>query len=140
MSAEDKETGKAEKITITAEKERLSQEEINRMVREADEFAEEDKKVKGKIDARNGLKSYLYNLKNLLDDSEKADNILPGDKKELLDIIDETLNWMEENPKADKDDYAGKQKEVENIANPIKRSFYAGGVGSDGGDNTGDFG
>merc|ERR1739843_23952 len=103
VSAEDKGTGKAEKITITADKER--------------------------IDARNGLESYLYNLKNTLDDDEKgvADNISAEDKKELQDLIDETLDWMDENPEADKEDYDAKQKEVENIANPIMRSFYAGG-------------
>merc|ERR1719445_10190 len=71
VSAEDKGTGKAEKITITAEKGRLSQEEIERMVQEAEEYADEEKKVKERIDARNGLESYLYNLKNTLDDDEK---------------------------------------------------------------------
>merc|ERR1719287_156175 len=68
VSAEDKGTGKAEKITITAEKGRLSDEEIERMVKEAEDYAEEDKKIKDRIDARNGLESYLYNLKNTLDD------------------------------------------------------------------------
>merc|ERR1712127_296441 len=70
VSAEDKGTGKAEKITITAEKGRLSEEDIERMVEEAEKFAEEDKKVKERIDARNGLESYLYNLKNTLEDDE----------------------------------------------------------------------
>merc|ERR1712032_1080250 len=84
VSAEDKGTGKAEKITITAEKGRLSEEEIERMVKEAEEFAEEDKKVKERIDARNGLESYLYNLKNTLNDEEKglSDKISAEDKKE----------------------------------------------------------
>merc|ERR1711964_842359 len=68
VSAEDKGTGKSEKITITAEKGRLSEEEIERMIREAEEFAEEDKAMKDKIDARNGLESYTYNLKNTLED------------------------------------------------------------------------
>ena len=72
VSAEDKGTGKAEKITITAEQGRLSEEDIERMVREAEEFAEEDKKVKERIDARNGLESFLYNLKNTLEDDEKG--------------------------------------------------------------------
>merc|ERR1711957_422700 len=135
VSAEDKGTGKAEKITITAEKGRLSQEDIDRMVRDA----EEDKKVKDRIDARNGLESYLYNLKNTLDDDEKADSISAEDKKELQDIVDETLDWMEENPESEKEDYDAKQKEVENIANPIMRNMYAGGEG--GGDaDEGDFG
>jgi heat shock protein 5 len=129
VSAEDKGTGKAEKITITAEKGRLSEEEIERMVREAEEFAEEDKKVKERIDAKNGLESYLYNLKNTLNDDEKQVNISAGDKKELEDMIDETLDWMEENPEADTDEYAEKQKEVEQVANPIMRNMYAGGAG-----------
>merc|ERR1740125_30076 len=140
VSAEDKGTGKSEKITITAEKGRLSEDEIERMVEEAEEFAEEDKKVKDRIDGRNGLESYLYNLKNTLDDDEKADNISAEDKKELQDIVDETLDWMDENPEADKEDYDGKQKEVENIANPIMRNFYAGGEGGGGDDDMGDFG
>merc|ERR1712194_620355 len=80
-----------------------------------EEFAEEDKKVKERIDARNGLESYLYNLKNTLDDDEKADSISAEDKKELQDIVDETLDWMEENPEAEKEDYDGKQKEVEKV-------------------------
>jgi len=107
VSAEDKGTGKAEKITITAEKGRLSEEDIERMVREAEEFAEEDKKVKERIDARNGLESYLYNLKNTLDDDEKglADKVSAEDKKELQDGIDEILDWLEENPEAEKEDY-----------------------------------
>merc|ERR1712166_1514581 len=67
VSAEDKASGKAEKITITAEKGRLSEEDIERMVKEAEEFADEDAKVKERIDARNGLESYLYNMKNTLD-------------------------------------------------------------------------
>merc|ERR1712011_20029 len=107
VSAEDKGTGKSEKITITAEKGRLSEEEIERMVEEAEQFAEEDKKVKDRIDARNGLESYLYNLKNTLEDEEKgvADSISAEDKKEMQDMIDEVLDWMEENPEADKEDY-----------------------------------
>jgi endoplasmic reticulum chaperone BiP len=144
VSAEDKGTGKAEKITITAEKGRLSEEEIERMVREAEEFAEEDKKVKGRIDARNGLESYLYNLKNTLEDDEKglADNISAQDKKELQDTIDETLDWMDENPEADMEDYQAKLKEVEQIANPIMRNLYSAGAGGEGGaaDDEGDFG
>jgi len=142
VAAEDKGTGKAEKITITAEKGRLSEEDIERMVREAEEFAEEDKKVKGCIDARNGLESYLYNMKNTLDDEEKgvADNISAEDKKELQDLVDEVLDWMDENPEAEKEDFDEKQKEVENVANPIMRQFYAGGADGGADEDMGDFG
>jgi len=138
VGAEDKGTGKAEKITITAEKGRLSEEEIQRLVEEAEKYAEEDKKVKERIDARNGLESYLYNLKNTLDDEETGGNISPGDKKELQDMIDEALDWMDENPESDKEDYDEKRKEVEQIANPIMRDMYAGGAGGD--EDMGDFG
>jgi len=141
VGAEDKGTGKSEKITITAEKGRLSEEEIERMVREAEEFADEDKKVKERIDARNGLESYLYNLKNTLEDEEKgvSDNISPQDKKEMQDMIDEALDWMDENPEADTEEYDEKRKEVEQVANPIMRNMYAGGAGGDEGmDDFGD--
>merc|ERR1712008_662377 len=134
VSAEDKGTGKAEKITITAEKGRLSEEDIERMVREAEEFADEDKLVKERIDARNGLESFVYNLKNTLDDDDKgvADKISPEDMKELQDLMDE-------NPEAEKEDYDDKQKEVENISNPIMRQMYAGGEGGED-EDMGDFG
>merc|ERR1712086_452008 len=150
VSAEDKGTGKAEKITITAEKGRLSEEDIERMVQEAEEFAEEDKKVKARIDAKNGLEGYLYNLKNTLDDDEKglADKLSEEDKEELTTSIDEALDWMDENPEADAEEYSEKQKEGEAIANPIMRELYqgqapgggGGGGDEDGGDEDYDFG
>jgi len=133
VSAEDKGTGKAEKITITAEKGRLSEEDIERMVREAEQYAEEDKNVKERIDARNGLESYVYNLKNQLEDDENglADKISSEDKKELQDMIDEALDWIEKNPDAEKEEYDEKQKEVENVANPIMRNMYSSGAGGE---------
>jgi len=141
VSAEDKGTGKAEKITITAEKGRLSQEDINRMLHEAEQYAEEDKIVKERIDARNGFESYVYNLKNQLEDDENglAEKISAEDKKELQDLIDESLDWMDRNPEAEKEEYDEKQKEVENIANPIMRNMYAGGTGG-ANEDMGDFG
>merc|ERR1719405_27502 len=121
VSAEDKGTGKAEKITITAEKGRLSEEDIERMVREAEEYADEDKKVKERIDARNGLESYLYNMKNTLDDDEKgvADKLSADDKEEI--------------------ENTSKQKEVEAIANPIMRNVYQGAGGPGGGEEEEDY-
>ena len=129
VSAEDKGTKNVEKITITAEKGCLSKEEIDQMVREAEEFAEEDKKMKERIDSKNGLESYVFNLKNQFDDEEKglADKLAPEEKKELLDSIDETIEWIKDNPEAEKEDFESKQKEVENIVNPIMRKMYSGG-------------
>jgi heat shock protein 5 len=138
VSAADKGTGKSEKITITADKGRLSQDEIERMVREAEEFAEEDKKTQGRINAKNGLESFLYNLKNTLEDEEKgiADKIEKAEKDELVSLIDETLDWLEENPEADADEYSEKQKEVEKVSNPIMRKVYGSG-GAPGGGSSG---
>merc|ERR1711975_202775 len=145
VSAEDKGTGKAEKITITAEKGRLSQEEIDEMVRAAEEYAEEDKRVKEKIDARNGLESYLYNIKNMLDDDEKgiSDKLSASDKKELEETIEEAIEWLEENTEAEKEDLDDKQKEVEKIVNPIMKELYQGSGmpgGAGGDDEEFDFG
>jgi len=144
VSAVDKGTNKVEKITITADKGRLSPEDIERMVQEAEEFAEEDKKVQGRIQAKNGLESFLYNLKNTLDDEEKgiADKIEESEKNELVTVIDEALDWLEENPEAETEEFEEKQKEVEKISNPIMKKVYGesggGGGGGDGGDE--DFG
>merc|ERR1711916_23477 len=104
VSAQDKGTGKEEKITITAEKGRLSDEEIERMVQEAEEFAEEDKLMKERIDKRNGLEGYCYNLKNMLEDEEKG----------IADKISEE----------EKEEFEEKKKEVEGIANPIIQKVY----------------
>lgn len=124
VSAEDKGSGSKGGVTITAEKGRLSEDDIKRMVKEAEQFAEEDRKVRERIDARNNLESYLYGLKNTLD--EDGDKISPEDKKELEDIVDETIDWMEANDDADTEDYEEKRTEVERIANPVVRQMYAG--------------
>jgi len=138
VSAEDKGTGKAEKITITSEKGRLSDEEIERMVQEAEQYAEEDRVLKERVDSRNGLESYLYSLKNSLSDESVSSNISPQDKKDVLDLIDEALDWMEDYPEAPKEDLDDRRKEVEQVANPLISQFYAG-ANSDGADSSGDF-
>mmetsp|Transcript_8347 Transcript_8347/g.14180 ORF Transcript_8347/g.14180 Transcript_8347/m.14180 type:complete len:678 (-) Transcript_8347:111-2144(-) len=133
VSAEDKGTGKAEQITITADTGRLSQEDIERMVKEAEEFAEEDKLMKEKITCRNGLESYIYSLKNTIEGDDMEEKFTAQDKKELLDVIDETLDWMDIDIEAE--ECITKRKEVENIANPIMRTMYSGS-----GEGDGDFG
>ncbi|KDO35486.1 luminal-binding protein 2 [Saprolegnia parasitica CBS 223.65] len=131
VSAEDKGTGKAEKITITAEKGRLSQEEIDRMVQEAEENAEEDKKIKDRIDGRNSLEGYLYNLKNNVED-KLADKIDDEDKDTVLKAVQEAMDWLDENQEADKEDFDAQQKAVEKVVNPIMSKVYqsTGGAGA----------
>jgi len=141
VAAEDKGTGKSEKITITADKGRLSQEEIDRMVREAEEFADEDKAMKATIDARNGLEGYAFSLRNSITDKEKfGDKISEEDKETIEAAIKETTEWLDEHPDADKDEYAEKQKELEAVANPIMTKLYqehGGGAGGGGGGGEG---
>ncbi|GAQ88297.1 Molecular chaperones HSP70/HSC70 [Klebsormidium nitens] len=136
VSAEDKGTGKAEKITITNDKGRLSQEDIERMVAEAEEFAEEDKKIKERIDARNHLETYVYNMKNTINDSDKlGDKISEDDKESIEAAIKDTLEWMDDNQSADKEEYEEKLKEVEGVCNPIISKLYqAAGPGAGGAD------
>ncbi|KAK3024172.1 hypothetical protein RJ639_043749 [Escallonia herrerae] len=133
VKAEDKGTGKAEKITITNDKGRLSQEEIERMVREAEEFAEEDKKVKEKIDARNSLETYVYNMKNQINDKDKLADKLESDEKEKIEAATkEALEWLDDNQSAEKEDYDEKLKEVEAVCNPIITAVYQRSGGAPG--------
>merc|ERR1712125_270731 len=127
----DQGAGKTEKITITAEKGRLSEEEIERMVKEAEEFADEDAKVKEKVDKRNALEGYAYNLRNTLNDAEEG-------KEKLEEAVKETLDWLNENDDAEVEEFEEKQKELEAIANPIMSKVYQSG-GGDGGDEEEDF-
>jgi heat shock protein 5 len=140
VSAEDKGTGKAEKITITNDKGRLSQEEIDRMVQEAKEYEEEDKKVKEKIDAKNSLESYIYNIKNTINDEDKIKDKLSDDDKETLEeVVKTTTEWIDENSQAGKEEFDEKQKEVEKTVNPIMSKLYAaGGAGGGGGESSGE--
>ncbi|KAH9608763.1 hypothetical protein KSS87_019455 [Heliosperma pusillum] len=125
VKAEDKASGKSEKITITNDKGRLSQEEIDRMVSEAEEFADEDKKVKERIDARNSLESYIYNMKNQVNDKDKLAEKLESDEKEKIETaVNEALEWLDDNQSAEKEDYDEKLKEVEAVCNPIITAVY----------------
>ena len=111
------------------------------MVQEAEEFAEEDKKVKEKIDARNSLETYIYNMKNQINDKDKLADKLESDEKEKIETaVKEALEWLDDNQSAEKEDYEEKLKEVEAVCNPIitavyQRSGGAPGSESDGGED-----
>ena len=133
VKADVKGTSNSEKISITNYKGRLSQEEIDRMVREAEEFAEEDKKVKEKIDARNGLETYVYNMKNQINDKDKLSDKLESEEKEKIETaVKEALEWMDDNQSAEKEDYEEKLKEVEAVCNPIITAVYQRSGGAQG--------
>jgi endoplasmic reticulum chaperone BiP len=125
VSAEDKGSGKSEKITITAEKGRLSEEDIERMVQEAEEFAEEDKRTKERIDGRNSLEGYCYQLKNTLDSEEKPLDISEEDRETIEEAVKEALGWLDDNQEMEKEDYEAKKQELESLANPIISQAYS---------------
>ncbi|ORX92699.1 molecular chaperone bip1 [Basidiobolus meristosporus CBS 931.73] len=126
VSAADKGTGKSESITISNDKSRLSEEEIERMVREAEEFAEEDKALKERIEAKNLFENFLYTLKNQVsDESQLGGKISAEDKEEILKVVKEKTEWLEENAaSATKEDIEEQKAEVEAIVNPITSKLY----------------
>eukprot|EP00547_Thalassionema_nitzschioides_P018400 CAMPEP_0194231774 /NCGR_PEP_ID=MMETSP0158-20130606/384_1 /TAXON_ID=33649 /ORGANISM="Thalassionema nitzschioides, Strain L26-B" /LENGTH=707 /DNA_ID=CAMNT_0038964443 /DNA_START=20 /DNA_END=2143 /DNA_ORIENTATION=+ len=134
ISAHDKGTGKVESLTITSEKGRLSEDEIERMVQEAEEFADEDAAEKEKIMSRNELEAYLYNLKNSINDTLEG-KLTAEDKETLSKTVDDALIWFEDNPAAEKSEYDDKQKEVEAVANPILKKAYESGAGGNSADD-----
>jgi len=130
VSALEKSTGKENKITITNDKGRLSQDEIERMVQEAEQFKAEDDANKNRVEAKNGLENYCYSLKSSIEGEEVKDKIPEEDKKALLDAIDEASSWLDANQTAEKEEYEEKQKALEGIAKPILQKMAgAGGMG-----------
>ena len=133
VSAQDKSTGKSNQITITNEKGRLSQAEIDRMVQEAEKYAAEDEINKSKIEAKNGLENYCFTMRNTLQEEKLQDKFEADDKTKIETAVQETLDWLDKNQLAEKDEFEGKQKEIEGIVNPIMMKVYqaAGGAGGD---------
>jgi len=131
VSAVEKGTGKSNKIVITNDKGRLSKEDIERMLSDAEKFKEEDEAEGRRVSAKNGLESYAYSLRNTLNDPKVDEKIEAGDKETLKTEIDKIVQWLDENQQATREEYEEHQKELEGIANPIMMKFY--GAGGEGG-------
>ncbi|KAI9286168.1 70 kDa heat shock protein 3 [Umbelopsis sp. AD052] len=125
VSALDKTTGKSNKITITNDKGRLSKEDIERMVSEAEKYKAEDEAAAARIAAKNGLESYAYNLRNTLQDENVGGKLEADDKTKLNETVDEAIKWLDENQEASTEEFEARQKEVEAVANPIMQKLYA---------------
>jgi len=133
VSACDKSTGKQNKITITNDKGRLSKEEIERMVSDAEKFKADDEKQKDRISAKNGLESYCFNMKTTIEDEKLKDKISEDDRKKINDKCDEAIKWLDANQLAEVEEFNDKQKEVEGVCNPIITKLYQAGGGMPGG-------
>ncbi|EGG23634.1 heat shock protein [Cavenderia fasciculata] len=133
VSAEDKSTGNKHKITITNDKGRLSAEQIERMVREAEQFKAQDEEQKNKVEAKNKLENYAYTIRNTVRDDKVASKLSQEDKDSITKASDETINWLEGNTQAEKEEFDHKMKELENIVNPIMTKMYQAAGGDAGG-------
>jgi len=127
VSAVEKAGGKTEKITITNDKGRLSKEEIEKMVQDSEKFKAEDEKQKERIDAKNQLESYCFNIKSTLDDDKLSEKISAQDKSSCLEKCNDTISWLDKNQTAETEEFKQKQKELENVFSPITQKLHSNG-------------
>ena len=132
VSAVEKSTGKENKITITNDKGRLSQDEIERMVAEAEKFKAEDDANRNGVEAKNALEQYCWSLKSSIESTELKDKIPEDDKKKIMEAVEATTRWLDTHAIAELAEYQEKQKELEAVANPIMQKM-AGGASMPGG-------
>lgn len=135
VTAVDKSTGRENKITITNDKGRLSKDEIEKMVRDAEKYKEDDDKQRDRLQAKNGLESYAFNMKSTIEDEKLKDKISADDREKVLEKCNEIIKWIDGNQLADKEEFEHKQKELEKVCMPIITKLYqgAGGAGGAGG-------
>merc|ERR1712073_23050 len=138
VAAKDKATGNSESITISPDKGRPSEAEIEAMLKAAEEFAEEDKMMREKIEAKNGLESFAFGLKSQLEDEDKlAGKLSEEDADTVEEAVNDVLDWLSSNDDAEKEDFDEKKAELEEIVNPILQEYYQqyGGAPGAGGDD-----
>lgn len=133
VTALEKSTNKENKITITNDKGRLSKEDIERMVNEAEKYRNEDEKQKETISAKNALESYCFNMKATMEDEKLKDKLTDSDKTLIMDKCNDTIKWLDANQLADKEEYEHRQKELESVCNPIITKLYQSAGGAPGG-------
>merc|ERR1711963_612362 len=130
VSAVEKGSGKVEKTTITNDKGRLSNEEIERMVNDAEKFKDEDDKQKDRISAKNGLESYIFNLKSSLDNDQLKSKLAPEEVSAASKALDDALKWLDANQLAEKEEFEDTQKELETMSRPLMTKIYGQGAQS----------
>jgi len=130
VTATEKSTGKENKITITNDKGRLSKEDIERMVNEAEKYKVDDEKQKDRVSAKNSLESYCFNMKSTVEDEKVKDKISEDDRKTVLDKCNDLIKWLDTNQLAEKEEFEDKQKDLEKICNPIITAMYAASGGA----------
>ena len=132
VSAVEKSTGKEKRITITNDKGRLSKEEIERMVQEAERYSEDDKKVKESVQARNDLENYCFQVRSSIKEAKVAEQLSEGDRNEIERQVENTISWLDAHDKGDKEDFDRQKKELEAKVSPILSKLYGAAGGSNG--------
>jgi heat shock protein 5 len=134
VSAVEKGTGKSESITVTNDKGRLSKDEIEAMIRDAEKFADQDKALKEKIDAKNSLENYVYTMRNTIEDKEKlADKIEAEDKDKIKEALQEAQDWLKDHDDAEREDFESHLKDLQAVCDPIIAKVYKQHGGPTGG-------
>ena len=129
VNASEKSTGKSNKITITNDKGRLSKEDIDRLVQEAEKNAADDKVRMERVDSKNGLESYLYNTRNTVREDKVKETLGEDTVKDVEGWVQEGISWLESHPDSEKEEYDAKQKECEDKIRPVMMKLYQGGPG-----------
>jgi heat shock protein 1/8 len=133
VSAVEKSTGKEQKITITNDKGRMSAEEIERLVQEAERYKSQDEANRARVEAKNALENYTFQVRNSINDEKLSGAISAEDKKKINDAITKTTSWLDSNQNAEKEEFEEKQKELEKIVMPILQNVSGGAGGAPGG-------
>merc|ERR1712109_410019 len=133
VTAMDKSSGKQNKITITNDKGRLSKEEIEKMVNDAEKYKNEDETQRERVVSKNNLEAYCFNMKSTIDDEKFKAKLDEAEKKMVADKCDDCIRWLDGNQTAEKDEFDHKQKELEDVFNPIVKRIYQEAQGGAGG-------
>jgi L1 cell adhesion molecule like protein len=137
VTAVEKTTGKKNNIAIKYNKGRLSEQEIQRIIQDAEKYKQEDEKVKVRVESKNSLENYAYSVKNSLNDERVSGKLSAEDKQKIETAVKDVLDWLDHNQTAEKDEFDHKKKELEDITNPIMTKMYQGGGASAEGAPTG---
>jgi L1 cell adhesion molecule like protein len=132
VSAKETSKGVSQSIQIKNDSGRLSQSEVERMVKEAEQYAAEDEKIKKRVEAKNGLENYAHSLKNATSDPKMSGAMEDADKKTINDACETALKWLGSNESASAEEFEAKRKELEAVANPIMQKMYAKNAGQGG--------
>ncbi|CAJ1009437.1 putative Hsp70 protein/MreB/Mbl protein [Leishmania naiffi] len=124
VSAVEESGGRKEAITIKNDTGRLSKDQIEKMVQEAEKFAEEDKANSERVEARNMLENYIFSMRATLDDSEVQSSVSQEDRQKIQGAVSVAANWLDCNPEAAKNEYMEQTKIIENVAHPILSQYY----------------